>query len=107
MPQQAPAHTLLQGHTRLINASEGMCLEVLSGCLWLTRPGDGIDHFLVAGSTLELHENLVLIQSDSAPSIRQGKISQYRLTPLRATHIAATSFGGFKQLLWGSIHQSC
>jgi Protein of unknown function (DUF2917) len=84
MPHQPPALTLLQGHTRLINASEGFHLEVLSGCLWLTRPGDAVDRFLVAGSRIELHENQVLIQSDKTPGIHPQAAGEYRLTPLRA-----------------------
>lgn len=64
MIQIRPAFTLMPQQTRMINATEGFRLDVRSGCLWLTRPGDAVDRFLVAGSTIELHENHVLIQSD-------------------------------------------
>ncbi|MDD2879938.1 MAG: DUF2917 domain-containing protein [Rhodoferax sp.] len=67
MRQIPPAFTLMPLQSRLINATEGFRLEVRSGCLWLTRPGDAVDRFLVAGSTIELHENHVLIQSDRQP----------------------------------------
>jgi hypothetical protein len=81
--QQAAHHlTLLPRQTRLINATEGMQLEVQSGCLWLTRPGDATDHFLVAGDRIALHENLVLLQSDRHPGAGALVAAHYRLTPL-------------------------
>jgi hypothetical protein len=82
---QAAAHslTLLPRQTRLINATEGMQLEVQSGCLWLTRPGDAVDRFLVAGSRIALHENGVLLQSDHQPGTRGLEAARYRLTPLQ------------------------
>jgi hypothetical protein len=83
MPQPIPALTLLAAQTRMINATEGFRLEVQSGCLWLTRPSDGVDRFLIAGSSIELHENLVLIQSDRHPGISGLAAACYRLTPLR------------------------
>ena len=86
MPVQATAHalTLPSRQTRTINASEGFCLEVLSGCLWLTRPGDAVDRFLVAGSRIELHENQVLIQSDRNPNQTDAVSARYTLVPLAA-----------------------
>jgi hypothetical protein len=84
MPQAAHTLTLLPRQTRLINAAEGMQLEVHSGCLWLTRPGDPDDHFLVAGARMALHQNLVLIQSDRHPGARGQESACYRLTPLSA-----------------------
>jgi len=88
MPRTTPPLTLLQGQTRLINASEGFCLEVLSGCLWLTRPGDAVDRFLVAGSRIDLHENQVLVESDKTPGSDHRVASLYRLTPLQAAQAA-------------------
>jgi len=68
----------------MINATEGFCLEVRSGCLWLTRPGDAVDRFLVAGSKIDLHENLVLIQSDRQPGVAADAPAWYALIPLLA-----------------------
>lgn len=83
MIQIPPAFTLLPLQTRMINATEGFRLEVRSGCLWLTRPGDAVDRFLVAGSTIELHENQVLIQSDRQPGSVVELPARYVLVPLR------------------------
>lgn len=77
-----PAFTLMPQQTRLINATEGLRLEVCSGCLWLTRPGDAVDRFLVAGAVLELHENHVLIQSDRHPGAPGLVPARYVLVPL-------------------------
>lgn len=82
-PSIAP-HSLLPTHSRLINASEGFLLKVQSGCLWLTRPGDSVDRFLTAGSSIELHENHVLVQSDSPNSKSDAQTALYWLTPLNA-----------------------
>jgi hypothetical protein len=82
-PSTAP-HTLLPTQSRLINASEGLHLKVQSGCLWLTRPGDSVDRFLVAGCSIELHENHVLVQSDSPGSTSDVQTALYWLTPLNA-----------------------
>jgi hypothetical protein len=84
MSQPIPALTLLAAQTRMINATEGFRLEVQSGCLWLTRPGDSVDRFLVAGSSIELHENGVLIQSDRHPGATGLAAARYRLTPIQA-----------------------
>lgn len=77
-----PALTLPARQTRIINASEGLRLEVLTGCLWLTRPGDALDHFLVAGTSIALHENQVLIQTDRHPACTGLLAARYVLTPL-------------------------
>jgi hypothetical protein len=55
---------------------------VLEGCLWLTRPGDESDRFLHAGSSIELHEDLVLIESDWDPAHTSVPAARYRLEPL-------------------------
>ena len=87
MQQLSPALTLLPKQARMINASEGIRLEVSSGCLWLTRPGDSVDRFLVAGTSIELHENQVLIQSDRHPGITDLAAAHFVLVPL--TQVAA------------------
>lgn len=83
MPNQVPVHTLLPRQIRRIDATEGFRLEVRSGCLWLTRPADGVDHFLVSGSLIELHENQVLIECDQHPRGTPEKAAQFVLVPLR------------------------
>lgn len=82
MPKTVPALTLPDRQTRMINATEGFRLEVLSGCLWLTRPSDSVDRFLVAGDSLELHEAQVLIQSDRRAGQPTRLAATYRLEPL-------------------------
>lgn len=101
MHKPAPALTLLNRQTRMINASEGLRLEVQSGCLWLTRPGDAADHFLRAGASIELHEKLVLIQGDQLRGEPGLEVARYRLTPLQApkTKERATSTNGWKARL--------
>jgi hypothetical protein len=81
MHSSLPTFTLLHGHCRLINATEGFRLEVRSGCLWLTRPGDAVDRFLVPGAVIDLHEAQVLIQSDHYPGAVGGVAARYVLVP--------------------------
>ena len=83
--------TLLPRQSRLINATEGMQLDVHSGCLWLTRPGDATDHFLVAGERMALHEKLVLIQSDRHPGASTLVAARYTLVPLAAISRASAA----------------
>lgn len=92
---QTDAHTLLPRQTRLINASEGLQFEVQSGCLWLTQPGDPVDHFLVAGERIALHEKLVLIESDRHPGTGALVAARYRLTPLRPAASAQRALSVF------------
>jgi len=82
MLQIPPVFTLMPQQSRMINATEGIRLEVRSGCLWLTRPGDAVDRFLVVGSTIDLHENQVLIQSDRHPEGLPAVPVCYVLVPL-------------------------
>jgi hypothetical protein len=87
MHQIPPAFMLMPQQFRLINATEGFRLEVCSGCLWLTRPGDAVDRFLVAGAAIDLHENHVLIQSDRHPGASSGVSARYVLVPLCAPSV--------------------
>ena len=89
MHQSIATHTLFPRQSRLINATEGIRLEVLSGCLWLTRPGDAVDRFIVAGSSIELHENHVLIQSDSPCRSHDALCVRYLLTPIHVPETLA------------------
>lgn len=77
-----PLPTLLPYQTRMIDARAGLRLEVLEGCLWLTRPGDATDRFVQAGGSLELHECLVLIQSEAPGAGLAVGTACYRLVPL-------------------------
>lgn len=88
MLHQVPALTLLPRQTRMINAVQGIRLEVRGGCLWLTRPGDGVDRFLVSGSMIELHESQVLIQCHQHPRGTPEQAAQYVLMPLHASAAA-------------------
>ncbi len=84
MHSTLPAFTLLHSQCRLVNAKDGVRLEVRSGCLWLTRPGDAVDRFLVPGMVIELHDNHVLIQSDRHPGAAGAVAASYVLVPLCA-----------------------
>lgn len=107
MQKAAHTLTLLPQQTRVINAAEGMQLEVQSGCLWLTRPGDPADHFLVAGERIALQQNLVLIQSDRHPGARSLVAARYTLVPLAAISRAsaatpASDKSSVAKLAWGA-----
>jgi hypothetical protein len=91
MQKKPPAMTLMPNQTRLINAAEGFQLEVISGCLWVTRPDDAEDHFLVAGRSLPLRERYVLIQSDKLPKTLCLAPAHYRLVPLKAPSASLTA----------------
>jgi len=91
MQKKPPALTLMPNQTRLINAPEGFHLEVISGCLWVTRPGDAEDHFVVAGTSLPLRERYVLIQSDKLPKTLCLAPAHYRLVPLKVSSASLTS----------------
>ena len=108
-PSNRP-HTLLSTQSCLINASGGFHLKVQSGCLWLTRPSDSVDRFLVAGSSIELHENHVLVQSDSPCSTGDAQTAHYWLTPLNAPHPVAPEnrvrqdrFAGVLTTIFGTV----
>ena len=77
-----PLSTLQPQQTRMINASEGFRLDVLEGCLWLTRPGDESDRFLHAGSSIVLTQDQVLIQCDRRYAHSTPLAACYRLVPL-------------------------
>ena len=85
MQKTPPAMTLMPNQSRLINAAEGFRLEMISGCLWLTRPDDSCDYFLVAGMSMPLNERLVLIQSDKHPNALSQAGAHYRLVPLKTS----------------------
>lgn len=86
MRSSPPAPTrLFPLQTRLIHASEGMRLHVVSGRLWLTQPHVAQDLFLGPGSVVDLMQDWVVIGADAEPSnTPQSHYSEYRLTPLVA-----------------------
>ena len=79
-----PAFDLGSDQSSMIHASTGFRLDVLSGCLWLTRPGDRVDRFLVAGSSIELHEDDVLVQCVSQAGVLKSASARYVLVGLDA-----------------------
>lgn len=59
--------TLPIGEARTLRHRAGARIEVTSGRVWLTEPGDLDDHFVTSGESLLLHHNgPVVVQSDGA-----------------------------------------
>ena len=57
--------TLLPGATHTLTRCAGARIEVTSGRLWLTEPGDLDDHFLARGASHRLvGDGPVVIESD-------------------------------------------
>ena len=82
-PTTAQTTRLLPRQTRLIHASHGMRLRVVSGRLWLTQPGASQDVFLTAGDALELTQDWVVIEADAMPDApRQLAHAEYLLRSL-------------------------
>lgn len=77
--------TLSPQQLHTIDARAGLRLEVLSGCLWVTRPGDESDRFVHAGTSIELHQRDVVIQCHWPSGSAHPLAAQYRLLPLQAT----------------------
>lgn len=86
MQKKTHTLTLMPRQSRIINAEEGFRLEVTIGCLWLKRPGNLDNHFLVAGTAIELNETYVVIQSDRRPNAMSLVPAQYRLLPLKVKY---------------------
>jgi hypothetical protein len=80
-PTTAQPTRLLPRQTRLIHASTGVRLRVVSGRLWLTQPNVAQDLFLGPGATIDLLQDWVVIGADAEPG--PGHI-EYLLTPLAA-----------------------
>ena len=72
---------LLPRQTRLIHASHGVRLRVVSGRLWLTQPNVAQDLFLGPGATIDLLQDWVVIGADAEPGPSH---SEYLVTPLVA-----------------------
>lgn len=77
---------LLPLQTRLVHASAGMRLRVLSGRLWLTQPNAAQDLFLCPGEVVDLLQDWVVIGADAEPDAHlQDRYSEYLLMPLVET----------------------
>ena len=84
MSRTTPLVTLPPQQLHTIDARAGLRLEVLAGCLWVTRPGDESDRFVHAGASIELHQCDVLIQCHWPSGSAHPLAAQYRLLPVRA-----------------------
>ena len=86
-PTTAQPTRLLPRQTRLIHASTGVRLRVVSGRLWLTQPNVAQDLFLGPGATIDLLQDWVVIGADAEPRRPEDApscYSEYLLTPLVA-----------------------
>ena len=82
---QPPTTRLFPLQTRVIHASAGLRLRVVSGRLWLTQPNMAQDLFLGPGSVIDLQQDWVVIGADAEPShTPQEHYSEYLLMPLVA-----------------------
>lgn len=122
MPTLPPATTLRPGQTRVINASEGVTIQVLQGRLWVTRPDDRQDHFLTSGQDMLLTDQLVVVEPDHPagpgplcevryvllPQSRQTTSGQRETAPSPAVHTATADnrLRGWGQLL-GWVRRGC
>jgi hypothetical protein len=69
--------------TRVIHASAGLRLRVVSGRLWLTQPNMAQDLFLGPGAVIDLQQDWVVIGADAEPAgTRPELYSEFVLTPL-------------------------
>ena len=83
MHRQPQPTRLFPLQTRLIHASAGMRLRVVSGRLWLTQPNAAQDLFLGPGSEVDLLQDWVVIGADAEPEdSTQERYSEFLLTPL-------------------------
>jgi hypothetical protein len=64
-----PSMTLPIGQTHTLRRRAGARIEVTSGRVWLTVPGDPDDHFIAGGESMLLrHDGPIVIQSDGGRS---------------------------------------
>lgn len=86
MPSSQPTPTrLFPLQTRVIHASAGMRLRVVSGRLWLTQPNMAQDLFLGPGAVVDLLQDWVVIGADAEPRPQGGApevYSEYQLVAL-------------------------
>ena len=84
-PTTAQTTRLLPRQTRMIDASAGMRLRVVSGHFWLTQPNAAQDLFLGPGASVDLLQDWILIGADAGPRPSEDAptcYSEYLLTPL-------------------------
>ncbi|MBE0586837.1 hypothetical protein FQZ97_722240 [compost metagenome] len=85
MHPTAQTTRLLPRQTRMIDASAGMRLRVVSGHFWLTQPNAAQDLFLGPGASIDLLQDWVLIGADAGPRPSEDApacYSEYLLMPL-------------------------
>lgn len=76
---------LLPRQTRMIHASAGARLHVVSGRFWLTQPNAAQDLFLGPGAVVDLAQDWVVIGADAGPRPAEDGppcYSEYLITPL-------------------------
>jgi Protein of unknown function (DUF2917) len=78
-PSPPPTTRLQLGQTRVVHASAGLQLEVITGRLWVTQPHCTQDVFLCAGQTLALQQDWIVIQADMPA---QAGYTEYQLQPI-------------------------
>jgi hypothetical protein len=86
-PTTAQPTRLLPRQTRVIHASQGLRLRVVSGRLWLTQPNAAQDLFLGPGAVVDLLQDWVVIGADAEPRPRYAApeiYSEYQLVSLVA-----------------------
>ena len=84
-PTTAQPTRLLPRQTRLIHASSGVRLRVVSGRFWLTQPNVAQDLFLGPGASIDLLQDWVVIGADAEPRPQHGGpavYSEYQLVSL-------------------------
>jgi hypothetical protein len=85
MHPTAQTTRLLPRQTRMIDASAGMRLRVVSGHFWLTQPNAAQDLFLGPGASIDLLQDWILIGADAGPrpaADAPSCYSEYLLMPL-------------------------
>jgi hypothetical protein len=89
---------------RMINASHGMRLRVVSGHFWLTQPNASQDLFLGPGASIELLQDGVLIGADAGPRPSADAApcySEYLLMPL----VAPVPHRGWSLAIWRALQR--
>ena len=77
-----PSMTLPIGEARTLRHYAGARIEVTSGRIWLTEPGDLDDYFVADGESVLLHQDgPVVIQSDGGSAAVLRIVSSQRRLP--------------------------
>lgn len=59
---------LLFRQIRVLNASKGLRIQAVSGRLWITQPNATQDLFLLAGDSVMLRQDRVVVEADVGPA---------------------------------------